>query len=75
MQDFKKPLKISTFVKELHSAFSLLNLKNDSLRRRFDSIKYDVKKVEEVVYDLTIRGLIKNQSKRKVEELDENQHA
>ncbi|ELU44417.1 Translin domain-containing protein [Rhizoctonia solani AG-1 IA] len=26
----------------------LLNLKNDSLRRRFDSLKYDMKKIEEV---------------------------
>jgi hypothetical protein len=24
---------------------------------RFDSIKYDVKKIEEVVYDITLRGL------------------
>jgi hypothetical protein len=32
-------------------------LKNDSLRKRFDVLKYDLKKVEEVVYDLTIRGL------------------
>lgn len=37
--------------------FRLLNLKNDSLRKRFDALKYDVKKIEEVVYDLSIRGL------------------
>jgi hypothetical protein len=37
--------------------FRLLNLKNDTLRKKFDSIKYDLKKVEEVVYDLSIRGL------------------
>jgi len=35
----------------------MLNLKNDNLRKKFDSIKYDLKKVEEVVYDLSIRGL------------------
>lgn len=29
------------------NAFGLLNLKNDSLRKRFDSIKYDVKRLEE----------------------------
>jgi hypothetical protein len=43
----------------LSSAFSILNLKNDNLRKRFDSIKYDVKKLEEVVYDLSLRGLLK----------------
>lgn len=36
-----------------------LNLKNDNLRKKFDGIKYDLKKVEEVVYDLSIRGLNK----------------
>ena len=42
---------------ELDSGFRLLNLKNDNLRKRFDGLKYDIKKVEEVVYDITIRGL------------------
>lgn len=42
---------------ELNAGFRLLNLKNDSLRKRFDALKYDVKKIEEVVYDLSIRGL------------------
>lgn len=35
----------------------LLNLKNDLLRKRYDSIKYDLKKIEEVVYDINIRKL------------------
>ena len=42
---------------ELDAGFRLLNLKNDNLRKRFDGLKYDIKKVEEVVYDITIRGL------------------
>lgn len=61
--------------KDLHAGFQMLNLKNDSLRRRVDSIKYNVspflllqsswllicgqvKKIEDVVYDLSLRGLI-----------------
>lgn len=55
--DYSRPLEISRFVAELNAGFRLLNLKNDSLRKRFDALKYDVKKIEEVVYDLTIRGL------------------
>lgn len=43
--------------------FRLLNLKNDALRKRFDGLKYDVKKCEEVVYDLTIRGLVPKEDK------------
>ena len=48
---------IQRFVSDLNSGFRLLNLKNDSLRKRFDALKYDVKKIEEIVYDLSIRGL------------------
>ena len=56
--DFARPLEISRFVKDLHAGFQILNLKNDSLRRRSDSIKYSVKKIEDVVYDLSLRGLV-----------------
>ncbi|XP_045472734.1 translin [Harmonia axyridis] len=56
--NYSRPLEISKFVAELNAGFRLLNLKNDSLRKRFDALKYDVKKIEEVVYDLSIRGLL-----------------
>ncbi|CAF9912530.1 hypothetical protein IMSHALPRED_000338 [Imshaugia aleurites] len=56
--DYHRPLEISRFVKDLHAGFQVLNLKNDSLRRRSDSIKYNVKKIEDVVYDLSLRNLV-----------------
>ncbi|KAH9980279.1 translin [Lactifluus volemus] len=56
--DFEAPLRISTFSKEVFTGFSMLNLKNDLLRRRFDSLKYDIKKIEEVVYDVSLRRLV-----------------
>lgn len=56
-EDYERPLKISKFVGDLNSGFRLLNLKNDGLRKRFDALKYDVKKIEEIVYDISIRGL------------------
>lgn len=55
--DYDRPLVISKFVADLNSGFRLLNLKNDGLRKRFDALKYDVKKIEEIVYDISIRGL------------------
>ncbi|KAF7299037.1 Translin [Mycena indigotica] len=58
--DFQEPMKISTFVKDIFSGFTMLNLKNDSLRRRFDSLKYDLKKIEEVVYDVSLRKLVES---------------
>jgi len=37
--DFSRPVRIGKFLKELYSGFQLLNLKNDTLRKRFDGIK------------------------------------
>jgi len=61
--NFEEPIKISIFVKELFAGFSMLNLKNDTLRRRFDGLKYDIKKIEEVVYDVSLRKLAEVPSK------------
>uniref|UniRef100_A0A914WUU3 Translin n=1 Tax=Plectus sambesii TaxID=2011161 RepID=A0A914WUU3_9BILA len=55
--DNARPFQIATFLADMDAKFRLLNLKNDNLRKRFDALKYDVQKVEHVVYDLTIRGL------------------
>ena len=60
--DYDRPIRISAFVGDLLTGFRLLNLKNDGLRKKFDSLKYDTKKLEEVVYDLSIRGLVKKPS-------------
>lgn len=57
MGDYDRPLNISHFIGDLNTGFRLLNMKNDGLRKRFDALKYDVKKIEEVVYDVSIRGL------------------
>lgn len=55
--DYQAPMRISVFVKDIFAGFSMLNLKNDTLRRRFDGLKYDLRKVEEVVYDVSLRKL------------------
>ncbi|XP_031503375.1 uncharacterized protein LOC116266346 isoform X3 [Nymphaea colorata] len=51
------PRKVLKFLTDLHAAFRLLNLRNDFLRKKFDSLKYDLRRVEEVYYDVKIRGL------------------
>ncbi|KAL1646130.1 Translin-1 [Diplodia intermedia] len=56
--DYTRPMQISQFIKDVHAGFQILNLKNDSLRRRSDAIKYKVKEVEDVVYDLSLRNLV-----------------
>ncbi|WPH02592.1 Translin [Acrodontium crateriforme] len=56
--DHRRPILIAQFIKDVHAGFQILNLKNDSLRKRSDGIKYRVKEVEDVVYDLSLRGLL-----------------
>jgi len=58
MGDYAVPAVVAAFLRDLFDGFQLLNLKNDIVRRRVDGIKYDLKQVESVVYDLSIRGLV-----------------
>lgn len=58
--DYDCPRNVLKFLTELHAAFRMLNLRNDLLRRKFDGMKYDLRKVEEVYYDVKIRGLTPN---------------
>ena len=55
--DLSRPARVHAFLVQLDAGFRLLMLKNDSLRRRYDALKYDLKRVEEVVYDLAVRSL------------------
>lgn len=52
-KDYNRPFEIHKFIKDLFNGFLNLNLKNDALRKKFDSLKYEVNRVEDVVYDLT----------------------
>ncbi|RYP67152.1 hypothetical protein DL771_007380 [Monosporascus sp. 5C6A] len=62
MGDIDLTVRISGFIKDLFAGFQLLNLKNDTLRRRVDGVKYHVKKVEDVIYDLSLRNLLPQSS-------------
>ncbi|XP_024537552.1 translin-like [Selaginella moellendorffii] len=62
------PERVSLFLSDLYSAFRLLNLRNDHLRKRFDGLKYDLKKVEEILYDVKIRGLLTGKESKTPEE-------
>ncbi|KAJ7976938.1 Translin family protein [Quillaja saponaria] len=55
--EYDCPRKVLKFLTDLHAAFRMLNLRNDFLRKKFDGMKYDLRKVEEVYYDVKIRGL------------------
>ncbi|KAI4378413.1 hypothetical protein MLD38_015894 [Melastoma candidum] len=55
--DYDCPRKVLNFLTDLNASFRILNLRNDFLRKKFDSLKYDLRRVEEVFYDVKIRGL------------------
>jgi len=57
--DYEQPKKIADFVNDLYNGYQLLNLKNDFLRKRFDGMKYDLKKIEEINLEVSLRGLAK----------------
>eukprot|EP00455_Lapot_gusevi_P017052 TRINITY_DN1898_c0_g1_i1.p1 TRINITY_DN1898_c0_g1~~TRINITY_DN1898_c0_g1_i1.p1 ORF type:complete len:245 (+),score=83.79 TRINITY_DN1898_c0_g1_i1:70-804(+) len=56
--NYELPIIISKFVSDLYSAFQMLNLRNDALRKRYDAIKYDVQRIDEVMYDISVRKLV-----------------
>lgn len=58
--DYDCPRKVLKFLTDLHASFRMLNLRNDFLRKKFDGMKYDLRRVEEVHYDVKIRGLATN---------------
>lgn len=47
--------KLRDLVDDIHAFFASLNLRNSELRKKYDSIKWNLKKVEEVLYDIKIR--------------------
>lgn len=46
---------------KLQNGFQMLDLKNDNIRRKYDGLKYSFKKINGIVYDLSLRKLIVNE--------------
>ena len=50
-RDFKEVENIKCFVEEIYGEFLKFNLRNGNLRKKYDSIKWNLKKLEEIMYD------------------------
>ncbi len=48
--------KIQKLVHDIYGEFLKLHLRNNELRKKSDSIKWNLKKLEEVMYDISIKG-------------------
>ena len=57
-EKFSEVSKIQDFVEVIHNEFLEFELRNGEIRRKADSIKWNLKKIEEIMYDLKIRGKI-----------------
>jgi len=71
--NMEQPDQIHKFLCDMAEGYSQLNLKNDRLRKRYDVLKYDVQKVESVVYDLQVRGVTKRKKPNVEEEQNMNE--
>jgi len=53
---FKEAEKIKDFVNDIYGEFLKFNLRNGELRKKSDSIKWNLKKLEEIMYDVSLKG-------------------
>ena len=57
-KNFKKAVEIKNLVEEIYGEFLNFNLRNSELRRKSDQIKWNLKKLEDVVFELKIKERI-----------------
>ncbi|MFH2019983.1 MAG: hypothetical protein ABIJ34_01085 [archaeon] len=57
-EKYGEVLEIKDFVSGIYEEFLKFDFRNGELRKKNDSIKWNLKKIEEVCYDLKIRGKI-----------------
>ena len=57
-ENFSEVEKIHKFVFALHNEFLKFEFRNGELRKKSDSVKWNLKKIEEILYDLKLREKI-----------------
>jgi predicted translin family RNA/ssDNA-binding protein len=53
--DYKMALLIQRFLSDLYAEFLGFDFRNSELRRKFDTMKYEIKKVEDLVLELKLK--------------------
>ena len=59
-KDYKFFKELKALVEEIWGQVLFLELRNGELRKKSDQVKYAVKRLEEVEYDLHIKGIVKD---------------
>ena len=57
--NFSEAAKIRELVDEIHGEFLKFNLRNGELRKKADTIKWNLQKIEDVIFDLKMKGKLK----------------
>ncbi|MBI4440053.1 hypothetical protein HY638_03710 [Candidatus Woesearchaeota archaeon] len=57
-KDYSMVLKIRDAVEEIYEKMLRLDFRNSELRRQFDGIKYEMKKVNDLILELQLKGKI-----------------
>ena len=55
-KEFDEAAKIKELVHDIYGEFLKLHLRNGELRKKSDAIKWNLKKLEEVMYDISMKG-------------------
>ena len=55
-EDYKQVKKIKELVENIYGCFIQLDIRDNELRRKFDSIKWDLKKLEDLVCEIKLKG-------------------
>jgi len=55
-KNFKKAFEIKNLVEEIYGEFLKFNLRNSELRKKSDAIKWNLQKLEDLVFDIKIKG-------------------
>ena len=58
-QNFSQAMEIKELVDEIYGEFLQFNLRNGELRKKSDQIKWNLKKLEDVVFELKTKGMLK----------------
>ena len=55
MKEYDKTEKIRQLVEEIYGEFLKIDLRNGELRKKSDSIKWNLQKIEDLIYDIEIK--------------------
>lgn len=58
--DYETARRNTQFAQNVQDAFGRVNFRNDFLRKKFDGLKYHVNQLEQLIFDLSVRGLLKS---------------